>query len=175
MRNVSDEELVRRSLKDSEVYNLLVERHRQGLLRFILHRFGKEKEWAEDIVQESLIRAYSHLSKFNFENKWRTWLFSIAINVANNELVKPRDMPLDDHYPAVSRGDSGLEASLRLLKVSRAYLKLDERHQVVLRLHLVEQLSAEEISYQLKNPVFVVKNRIRFALKELVKSYYIDS
>lgn len=66
---------------DKKAYSILVRRHQKSLFRMSM-RFVKDSDVAEDVVQESFIKAYERLASFEARSSFRSWLFQIAINTA---------------------------------------------------------------------------------------------
>lgn len=75
---------------DQEAFRVLVDRHSRPLFR-LAHRMAGTAEDAEDIVQETFIRAYRQLSRFEARSNVSTWLYRIAFNCAVDFLrARPR-------------------------------------------------------------------------------------
>jgi RNA polymerase sigma-70 factor (ECF subfamily) len=87
----ADEELLVAAAKsgDRHAFGQLTERHTKKLLR-TAHRITKNREDAEDAVQESFTRAFVHLASFDGRSRFSTWLTRIAINAALGNLRKNR-------------------------------------------------------------------------------------
>src|SRR5262245_6755466 len=64
---------------DTDAYRVLVERHGRTLFRLAFRMTGNEQD-AEDVVQESFLRAYRQLGKFDERASFGTWLYRIATN-----------------------------------------------------------------------------------------------
>src|SRR3569623_1254520 len=70
---------------EERAFQELVERYQTRLLNFIYRTIG-DREKAEDLVQEVFIRVYRHLHRFARSKKFSTWVYTIASNLAKNEL-----------------------------------------------------------------------------------------
>jgi RNA polymerase sigma-70 factor (ECF subfamily) len=90
----TDEELVDLVLQgDGNAFAPLVERHKRGIVNFI-YAMLRSPEEAEDVAQETFLRAYAHLGTFNPKvAKFSTWLYQIARNTARTHLMKARRRP----------------------------------------------------------------------------------
>jgi RNA polymerase sigma-70 factor (ECF subfamily) len=89
-----DSTLVARFLAgEKRAFNVLVERYQTRLLNFIYRTTG-DRERAEDLVQETFIRVYRHLHRFDQTKKFSTWAYTIASNLAKNELRNRSRNPL---------------------------------------------------------------------------------
>src|SRR5215472_3112106 len=95
---LADQAVIERARSgDGEAFRLLVERHSRALFRLSFRLTGNESD-AEDVVQESFLRAYRQLGKFDGRANFGTWLYRIAANCAL-DLVRARSR----------RGERGLE------------------------------------------------------------------
>ena len=64
---------------DSDAFRLLVEQHSRAIFRLAFRMTGNEQD-AEDVVQETFLRAYRQLDKYEARASFSTWLFRIASN-----------------------------------------------------------------------------------------------
>jgi RNA polymerase sigma-70 factor, ECF subfamily len=78
---------------NKRAFNELVERYQTRLLNFVYRTTG-DRERAEDLVQETFIRIYRHLHRFDQSKKFSTWAYTIASNLAKNELRNRSRNPL---------------------------------------------------------------------------------
>src|ERR671938_1524964 len=91
---LDDAELVTAFLAGEErAFQELVERYQTRLLNFIFRTIG-DRERAEDLVQEVFIRVYRHIHRFDRSKKFSTWVYTIASNLAKNELRNRSRNPL---------------------------------------------------------------------------------
>ena len=91
----SDEKLILRFQEgDINAYNELVKRYKDRLLNFVL-RYFNNVEQAEDVVQDTLIKLYTHASYYKNVAKFSTWIFTIAKNNALTELRKNKRKKTD--------------------------------------------------------------------------------
>ena len=87
---------------DSGAFRLLVERHSRNLFR-LAYRMTGHQEDAEDVVQETFLRAYKQLAKFDERASFGTWLYRIAANCAL-DLIRVRKRRGDRQAPAPEEG-----------------------------------------------------------------------
>ena len=73
---------------DSDAFRVLVERHGRSVFRLAFRMTGNESD-AEDIVQETFLRAYKQLNKFDWRASFSTWLYRIAAN-CSLDLIRSR-------------------------------------------------------------------------------------
>jgi RNA polymerase sigma-70 factor (ECF subfamily) len=160
---MQDQEIVRRVLDgDGEAYRILVDRHR-GLVIGVLSRMGGGPDRAEELAQETFVRAYQGLSGFRGEARFSTWLIQIALHVARNQLKRERRQAkvvsldelqeregfdsdrLRDTRPGYAP-DDGVERRELGERLSRALDELPPSYREVFVLKHVQEMSYEEIS-----------------------------
>lgn len=139
---------------DDEAFRLIFERYSRPIISFIYDMVG-QRELAEELTQETFVRAYKNLTGLRDESKLSTWLFGIAKNVAR-ESIRSRyreDHKVgidDDHVSELS--DGGLPPDSQLLNkelnrvIQDALLLLDEDKRTVFTLKVFHQRSYEEIA-----------------------------
>ena len=127
---------------DADAYRVLVERHGRALFRLAFRMTGNQQD-AEDVVQESFLRAYRQLSKFDERASFGTWLYRIASN-CSLDLVRSRKRR-SEHQPL---GDSLPEPEDRVLALpstdptpERAALSSEVRDRLA---EAMNELSATE-------------------------------
>ena len=93
---------------DEGEFRALVEPYRRELLAHCYRMLGTPSD-AEDLVQETMLRAWRHLDTFRGESSFRAWLYKIATNASLNVLAgrKTRTMPTETHPPAEARAPIG--------------------------------------------------------------------
>jgi len=79
-------------------------RYRGRLLNFVTRMIG-DRERAEDLVQEAFIRVHRHLHRFDTSKKFSTWIYTIASNLAKNEMRNRSRSPLVLYQSLRPRGD----------------------------------------------------------------------
>ena len=72
---------------DMVAFNEIVERYKNRLMN-VIGRMLSSPDEAEDIVQETFVRVYQHRQSFNFKHCFSTWIYTIGLNLARNELRK---------------------------------------------------------------------------------------
>src|SRR2546421_7959886 len=91
--------IARARLGDEEAFRLIFERYSRPVISFIYDMIG-ERAHAEELTQETFVRAHRHLAALRDETKFSTWLFSIAKNVARESLrtahSRSQKVSLDD-------------------------------------------------------------------------------
>ena len=153
---------------DANAFAPLVERHKRGIVNF-LYGTLRNSEDANDLAQETFIRAYAHLGTFNPElAKFSTWLYQIARNAARTHLGRERRRPqqdelhedetLEQRLPDVRREaspDAMMLAQEEQQTVRAALQSIPERMRMALSLryynHMEYQGIAETMGVSLGN------------------------
>lgn len=154
---------------DRKAYSLLVRRHQKSLLRLSM-RFVKDVDTAEDVVQESFIKAYERLASFEARSSFKSWLFQIAINTAKNKLRDRRDNTTDiDDVPlaVAARAESGLVHNAIADLLQQHVENLPFKQKTALTLRVYEDLSFKEIAEIMDCPYDTAKANYRHALMRL--------
>ena len=148
-----------------------MDRHRGVVYRVAARVVGQDD--AEDVSQDSFLRAYSRLDRFRREAPFRDWLLQITHNTALNAAARRRpdpvgDMGDGDPAPAVREPASVLELSERRSRLELKLRELRPEHRVVLVLRDVEGLAYEEIASVTETPLGSVKGRLHRARREMI-------
>jgi RNA polymerase sigma-70 factor (ECF subfamily) len=175
----TDRELVDRARDgDAQAFGQLVRRHQQRIHRLALHLVRSRAE-AEDVMQETFIRAYRALSRFDGRSEPYTWLYRIAINLSLNVLRsrKSQRLTVEAHDPrldAVISAHSSLDtppadAGRRQLytALARGIDALSETLRTTLVLVCVDGRSHEEAALILGAPEGTIAWRIHEARRKL--------
>lgn len=175
----TDQELVTLAKSDPEVFGLLMERYEQPLLRYIKRLTGWRESEAEDILQESFIKAYRSLNSYDIGLKFSSWLYRIAHNQAVDTLRKEHSrafggvFSLDD-LAHLLRDPSDLEAELlkreRFQEIEQAIYALPLKYREVLILRFLEEKEYDEIVDILKKPKGTIATLIRRGRKLLLEN-----
>jgi RNA polymerase sigma-70 factor (ECF subfamily) len=166
---------------DSDAFRLLVEQHSRLVFRVAYRMTGNEHD-ADDVVQETFLRAYKQLGRFEERANFGTWLHRIAVNCAL-DLLRSRGR-LDRHYGgdpeeaemmgAISSSDPQqdrllLSAELRD-QVTAAMEKLSGNERTAFVLRHFEGMPVEEIGKTLGIQVNAAKHTIFRAVRKLRES-----
>ncbi len=154
---------------DRKAYSLLVRKHQKSLLRLSM-RFVKDVDTAEDVVQESFIKAYERLASFEARSSFKSWLFQIAINTAKNKLRDRREgtTDIDDVPLAVApRAEKDLVHTAISKLLHKHVDGLPFKQKTALTLRIYEDLSFKEIAEIMDCPYDTAKANYRHALMRL--------
>lgn len=179
---VSDLSLVRRAQNnDVSAYDELVRRYQERIYATVYHMTSNHED-ANDLVQETFIKAFRALKSFKGDSSFYTWVYRIAVNKTINFLKQRRNrvqMSLNDmdfnaeHDPdmvaLVSERTPRRDLNLSELqeKLNTAMQKLSEHHRMVVTLHDIQGLSHEEIGKIMDCNVGTVRSRLFYARQQL--------
>ena len=176
-----DLELVRRVQRgDSAAFDLLVRKYQHRVVALI-GRYVHDWSEAQDVAQDTFLRAYRALGNFRGDAQFSTWLHRIAVNTAKNHLVAHKRRPPGEDIDIEDAEQ--FESALRLRDndtperelmrqemeqtVMRAVEALPEELRAAITLREVEGLSYEEIAQQMQCPIGTVRSRI-FRAREAI-------
>ncbi|KZE67551.1 RNA polymerase subunit sigma [Fictibacillus phosphorivorans] len=168
---------------DQEAFEGIVDLFKDKIYRHCFRMVGNGHE-AEDLAQETFLRAYRNISKYNNEYKFSTWIFRIATNLCIDRLRKKKpDYYLDAEVPGTDGANMYSQLSTeeplpeevvteneQWNELQAEIMKLPEKYRTAILLKYVDDLSLEEISQIMDIPVPTVKTRIhrgREALKKV--------
>jgi len=179
LRGLDDSGVVSAFLEgESRAFDELVNRYQNRLLNFVYRTTG-DRERAEDLVQEVFVRVYRHIHRFDRSRKFSTWIYTIASNLAKNELRnrsrnplvlfqtirrnwEDDDRPLQFEDPGTRPDDLYRKRHLREV-VEDAVEKLPPHHRNVFVLRELEGKSYEEIAEITSCNLGTVKSRLNRA------------
>jgi RNA polymerase sigma factor (sigma-70 family) len=178
----SDESLVARVQKgDPSAFDVLVERHKERLYNAIYQMTANHQE-ADDLVQESFIKAFRAIRSFQGRSSFYTWIYRIAMNRTLNHLKRRKrgaEFSLNDvdasieHDPdfveLMSHKTPRREAALNELqqRLNEAMAKLSENHRMVVTLHDIQGLTHSEIAEIVNCSEGTVRSRLFYARQQL--------
>ena len=181
---LTDEQLIKKFQNgDVGAYNQIVYRYKDRLLNFI-YRFLNDLDRSEDLVQDTLLKLYTHKDSYKEIAKFSTWLYTIAANLSRTELRKIKrrktfsvtELSHDDREFIIKSTDVGPgEANFSQnfeKNVQRALAELPDDFKTIIILRDIQELSYDEISKIVEVPLGTVKSRInrgRVKLQQLLK------
>jgi RNA polymerase sigma factor (sigma-70 family) len=177
-----DVELVRRAQNDDlGAYDELIRRYQERIYGTVYHMTSNHED-ANDLVQETFIKAHRALKSFKGDSSFFTWVYRIAVNKTINHLKQRKNrsgMSLNDLdfnaendpdiVALVSDKTPRRDAALSELqqKLNEAMLKLSEQHRLVVALHDVQGLAHEEIAKIMDCNAGTVRSRLFYARQQL--------
>jgi len=170
--DLSDEEVVERvRAGDAPLFELLMRRHNQRLYRAARSILRDESE-VEGVLQETYVRAFTHLDQFGGRARFSTWLTRIAVHEALHRCKQRRRFTdledVVDHLESPEPGpeERAYRGELRLI-LEASIDRVPEHYRTVFVLRDVEGLSVADTAACLSIPEQTVKTRLHRARREL--------
>jgi RNA polymerase sigma-70 factor, ECF subfamily len=177
--NPTDDELVMNFLAgDDSAFDELLKRYLKPIYNF-LYRFTNDSSAADDITQDTFIKVWKYLKRFNPEKKFKTWIFTIAKNTVYDNLKKKKTIPFSfftdedgenwlENIPDENiLPDEILERKNIAEELDAVLQKLPPHYRAILILHYKEDFSLHEIVEILDEPYNTVKSRHQRGLRKL--------
>jgi RNA polymerase sigma-70 factor (ECF subfamily) len=168
----SDAAVVQRVLNgEIEAYSILVERYFDHYVRFAVHLVGNRED-AEEVVQDTFLRAYRALGRYEERERFGAWLLRILVNRARtvSAIGRRREKMFPDHanetLPEVTQAHPAEQAALRE-EMSRALEQLGPDQREAFLLHYVEGLSYEEMAAVTGSGISALKMRVKRSCERL--------
>lgn len=174
--------LVRRAQSgDAAAYDQLMRKYQERVYATVYHMTSNHED-ANDLTQETFIKAFRVISSFKGDSSFYTWVYRIAVNKTINFLKQRRNrvhMSLNDldfnaeHDPDLVQlvSDKTPRRAINLAelqeKLNEAMLKLSDVHRLVVTLHDIQGLSHEEIGKIMECNVGTVRSRLFYARQQL--------
>ena len=164
----TDLELARAALDDIEAFSELVRRH-QDFVYGAAMRVVRNPAIAEELAQETFIRAFRGLSTFRGDSQVRSWLYRIATNLSLNAVTRRREYPSDTIPEAAAPDSPARQAEVQEMRddVHEAITALPEALRVPLVMREFGNKTYEEIAEELDIPLNTVRTRILRARRGL--------
>ena len=173
---------------DGQAFEMLLSRYLRPVYAFVLS-LTHDVSMAEDVTQETSIKVWKHLNRFDASKSFKTWIFTIAKNTAYDALKKKRAIPFaafledeegEDNWSERVIDEAPLpdEMLMRADAVQRLEEKLEtlsEGFAQILRLHYQEDLSLQEIAEILGEPYNTIKSRHSRAIQRLRRVFLEDA
>ncbi len=182
VENLSDQQLIENYFKgDEKSLEILIKRYLKPIYSFIYRYVGNAQE-AEDITQETFVKIWRHLKRFDKERSFKTWIFSIAKNASIDFLKKKKamqfsDLERDENTLTERFVDSSplpselLEQKDIIGALAKSINKLLPKYRKTLLLRHNDNLTFREISETTGELLNTVKSRYRRALIMLKKFF----
>lgn len=157
----------------SEAFRELVERHSRAVFRLAYRMTGNEQD-AEDTVQETFLRAYRQLERFDSRSKFSTWLYAIASN-CSLDMIRARKRrreadsePVQPVIPAADPSPERLALSGEVRRrLSAAMNELSDAERTAFVMRHFEGVSIDEIARVLGRPNGATRHSVFRAVEKL--------
>lgn len=188
LTELTDEELIKKfqETNELEAYEILVRRYKDPLMNFV-YRFVGDRDVSSDIVQDTMIKFYLNKDSYREFAKFSTWIYTIAGNLAKNELKRRRRRSILSLSPTEDEKqiqvedksfvapDRATDSNIKHDIIQRALMKIKPVYREMVILRDIQGLSYEEIAEITKVSLGTVKSRInrgRTQLQKLLKNIY---
>ncbi len=154
---------------DRQAFGELVGLHRQGVIN-VVYRLCGDPQLAEEAAQESFVRAWQNIRRYNPRFAFRNWVYRIALNVAFDALRRSKPLSDIEAEPLTAGGESpeaAVERKEQAAQVQQAVLGLPPASRAVLILREYEGLTYREIAEALDIPIGTVMSRLSYARSQL--------
>ncbi len=174
MDTLPDHDLILRARRgETEAFGELVHRTQTAVFNVCYRLLGERRE-AEDLAQETFLRAWERLHTFDVERPFLPWIRRVAANLCLNHLpARAPDFPELDDERDRANPESGppqlVEGRQQSEQLRAALTSLPPRYRLALELRHFQELSYEEIAQTLNRPLSDVKSDL-FRARKLLKS-----
>lgn len=159
---------------DGEAFRKLMKLYQSKLYGYLL-RFSNCKDDADEMLQETLIKVWKGIKKYNEESKFSSWLFTIAHNVAMDKirtLNKAKKIlsldQVEDKATEILQDEQFIRKEM-VEKINESLLVLSEKQKSVFLLRQHGELSFKEIAKVTNEPLNTVLSHMRYAIKKIRK------
>lgn len=165
------EKLLIKNLKKGreDAYRQIVEEYGNRLLR-TCYLILKDREEAEDVVQETFIKVFRNIDSFRESSNLYTWIYTIALNLSRDRLRKKQDMlTFEDEWVGKNNVEYEVEKGIDRELLRKELFEINSLYREVLVLFYFEELSIKEISNLLNEKEGTIKSKLsrgRNILKE---------
>ena len=171
----TDRDLIQRARRGAnDAFGELVTRYQTGVFN-VCYRMLHERGEAEDLTQETFMRAYDRLHTFDLEREFGPWIRRVAANLCLNHLEAQKvTAPLDEERDAdeSQRPEKQVEVKERSAQVHTALASLPPHYRAVVELRHYQELSYDEIAAELNIPLSDVKSHLFRARKILAEQLH---
>ncbi len=171
---LSDQQLIELSLKgDTVAFDHLFGRYRESMRKLYLQRTGGNGDDADDLIQDTFMKVYLNLERYNPDYTFGQWIYTIARNTFIDYLRKrPDNIPLENVQPGQSSLPTPEESVIN--SQQRAQLeafmgRMRPRYKRLIELRFFRDFSYEEIASELGIPLGTVKTQLHRAREQMCK------
>jgi len=170
MDQKSEEEIVARVLKgDRQAYAMLVEEYKSPIYN-LAYRMTGNSEDADDLTQETFIRAYQYLWRYDTRRKFFTWLYTLALNLIRTHFKKNKNNKSSEELSANLLADKNPSPETELIEtqeINVCLLRLEYESRLLLIMKFYQGLTFEEIAQITGKSLSAVKMSVYRGLEKL--------
>lgn len=143
-----------------DAYRQIIEEYGNKLLR-TCYLILKDREEAEDVVQETFIKVFQKLDTFKENSSFFTWIYAIALNLCRDRLRKKQDMlTLEDEWVGENDVEFHVEKNIDREILRKEIFDMNSLYREILVLFYFEELSIKEISNLLNEKEGTIKSKL---------------
>lgn len=151
---------------DMVAFNEMVNNYKDRLMN-VIGRMLTSNEEAEDVVQETFVRVYQHRHSFDFKHCFSTWIYTIALNLARNELRRRKRVKFTDIFDMQGK-ESEIAVEMKIptgigQTLEREIKALPEKYKTAFMLRDMQEMSYDEVAQIMQVPLGTVKSRVNRA------------
>lgn len=168
---MEDKEIISKVLNgDINQYRYIVEKYKDRIFNYVNFSYAKDNDVAEDLTQETFIRAFDNLKKFDLSRPFSPWLYKIATNISLTHVAKKRNVSIEllpeipDKVDINEKVQNKSNRELLIKKIDQ----LPANYQEVINLHYWQEMKYEEIATILSVPIGTVRTWL-FRAKAMLK------
>lgn len=170
MQEIDDKQLAGlAALKgDRQAFGMLVERHQAAVRRFLLAQTMGDSQLADDLAQDTFVKAWLHIRQFRGDAGFRTWLFRIAYNVFYDHQRHERPTAdIDD--PGLRSRPAGAARTAERLDLQQAFHVLNDMERTCITLQLLNGEPIERIAVITGQAEGTIKSQLSRGKKKLAE------
>tara|TARA_B100001113_G_scaffold342018_1_gene327763 strand:+ start:4818 stop:5381 length:564 start_codon:yes stop_codon:yes gene_type:complete len=176
-----DDQIIEKCLSgDIDSYKFLVEKYQARVIN-TCYKYTKNIVDAEDVAQEVFLKAYQNLAKFNFDSKFYSWLFRIAVNTSLNYINSKEkrkeketisdESCLNNQSLSVDNPDEYYKFNELTDKIQPLIDSLPDDLKKLIELYEIKDYTYEEIANELSVPIGTVRSRLHRARNMLISQF----
>jgi RNA polymerase sigma-70 factor (ECF subfamily) len=163
--------LIESAKKSKHALSILLSNHHKMVYGFLL-QLTCDQSLAEDLTQDTMVKAIMNIKKFRYESKFSTWLFTIANNTYKNHIKKHKRVvlkPLEETLESSFNTEKTVMMEDDFHKIMAHLKEMKDDQRIPFLLKHYYGYSYEEIATIMKCPVGTVRSRIHNTIKKLQK------
>ncbi len=171
-----DRELVQRVIDEGDdvAFEFLFTRYRESIRRLLISKFGGSSLDVDDLLQETFIKVYINIHRYDPRYTFGQWIYTIARNTFIDFCRKRQDeLPIDERLSTseskIPTPEESVINSQKRLHIENCIVRLTPTQQLLFRMRFLEEYSYEEIAEKLSMPLGTVKTNIHRARAMMCK------
>lgn len=158
---------------DDTAFEYLFNRYREAIRRLFVQRLGGAND-ADDLLQETFVKVYIHIHRYNPEYTFGQWVYTIARNTFVDFIRRRQDdLSIDERFTAPASNTPTPEESVingqQKTQIEHCLQRLSPRYGTLIRMRFFEEYSYEEIAAKLSLPLGTVKTQIHRAREQMCR------